>query len=347
MTRIKSISVALTRAAAAFAFSLSTAVPVGAADWPVTAGPLPVKATSWPVYASPASYVGEVGTRIWFGRARTAKDLFDTTGTALVSRLDYYDLSVFTGEAFTRFDTNNGWFLKAYVGGGGLFHGRLKDEDFPPFIAPYSATLSSQQDGSMFYGSVDAGVKLLRGPDFHIGAFVGYHFMRDTVHAFGCGQIAANPLVCGGGIPDFIQVIAQTNNWHALRVGLEASVQFNRRWKLSVDAAWLPYARLYGADSHHLRIGPNPGDFTGPIPEDGKGWGYQIDAIVSYNVNDWFHVGVGGRYWHVEAKGLTHFEGHVVGFNALPQPVRWKADHFGGFIQASWKFGPYRFISTN
>ena len=74
--------------------------------------------------------------RIWFGRARTAKDLFDLTGTALVSRLDYYDLSVFTGEAFTRFDTNNGWFIKANVGGGGLFHGQLKDEDFPPFIVP-------------------------------------------------------------------------------------------------------------------------------------------------------------------------------------------------------------------
>ena len=90
-----------------------------------------------------------------------------------------------------------------------------------------------------------------------------------------------------------------------------------------------------------MRIGTNPGDFTGPIPEDGKGWGYQFDAIVSYRFNDWISVGAGGRYWHVEAKGHTHFEGRVVGVNAQPQVVHWRADHFGGFIQANIKFGPY------
>jgi len=344
----------LTRATAAFALSLSTAVPAGAADWPVE--PLapayvemPVAASNWSFYpaSSPASYVAEFGTRLWFGRARTAKDLFDDTGAMRVSRLNYYDLSVFTGEAFTRFDFNNGWFLKGYVGGGGLFGGHLKDEDFPPVIAPYSATLSAQRDGSLWYGSIDGGIKFLRGPDFHLGAFVGYHFLRDTVTANGCGQIATNPDVCVGGIPDAFKVISQTNNWHALRVGLEASVEFDRRWRFTLDAAWLPYARLYGADSHLLRIGTSPGDFTGPVPEDGKGWGYQIDAIVSYNVNNWLHVGAGARYWHVESKGYTHFEGHVVGFNALPQVVRWNADYFGGFLQASVKFGPYPLISTN
>ena len=90
-----------------------------------------------------------------------------------------------------------------------------------------------------------------------------------------------------------------------------------------------------------LRIGTAPGDFTGPIPEDGKGWGYQFDGFVSYRINDWLSMGAGGRYWHVQAKGHTHFEGHVVGINALPQVVHWRADHFGGFVQASIKFGPY------
>jgi hypothetical protein len=103
----------------------------------------------------------------------------------------------------------------------------------------------------------------------------------------------------------------------------------------------VPYAALYGADSHLLRIGNDVGDFTGPIPEDGTGWGYQFDAMVSYRFNDWISVGAGGRYWHVEAKGHTHFEGRVVGVDAQPQVVHWRADHFGGFIQANIKFGPY------
>lgn len=351
MTKVNSISVALARATAAFALSLATAAPLGAADYPVTVvtEPPPRAAPVWTNYviSSPASYVGEFGTRFWFGRARTHKKLFDDTGTQLVSRLDYNDLSIFTGEAFARLDFNNGWFLKSYVGAGGLFGGRLKDEDFPPVIDPYSATLSDQRGGSLFYGSIDGGIKFLRGPDFHLGAFVGYHFMRDFVGASGCGQVAANPMICAGGIPDTIPVISQVNNWHSLRVGLEGAMQFDRRWRLTVDAAFLPYVWLRGADTHILRIGTNPGDFTGAIPEDGNGWGYQIDAIVNYNVNDWLQFGAGGRYWHVEAKGHTHFEGRIVGFNGLPQVVHWNADHFGAFLQASVKFGPYRLISTN
>jgi hypothetical protein len=293
------------------------------------------------VVSAPASYVGDIGSRFWFGRAQTRKDLHDTSGSVLVSRLDYNDLGIFTGEVFSRLDFNNGWFLKGYAGGGGLFGGQLKDEDFPPVVVPYSATLSDNKSGSLIYGSIDAGIKLVRGPDFHVGAFVGYHVMRDYVDAMGCTQTAANPVICAGGIASDVRVISQTNTWQALRLGLEASVEFDRRWRLTVDAAWLPFASLSGADSHLLRIGPSPGDFTGPIPEDGTGWGYQFDAIVSYRANDWISVGAGGRYWHVQAKGHTHFEGRVVGVDARPQVVHWRADHFGGFVQASIKFGPY------
>jgi len=39
--------------------------------------------------------------------------------------------------------------------------------------------------------------------------------------------------------------------------------------------------------------------------------------------------------------------GHIIGVNALPQVVEWRAQHFGGFFQASIKFGPNRLISTN
>lgn len=319
----------MARAAAAFALSVSTAAPAQAYDW------------AWNIVAPPAAYVGDIGTRMWFGRARTSKDLFDNSGALLISRLDYGDLDIFTGEAYARLDFNNGWFLKGNFGAGGLFNGRLIDEDFPPVVTPYSATSSQQRGGGIYYGSIDAGIKVVRGPDFHLGVFVGYHFLRDTVQAFGCAQIATHPLICAGGVPDRFGVITQHNNWHSLRVGLEAAIEFDRRWRLVLDAAYLPYVGLYGTDFHWLRIGTGVGDFTGGIPEDGKGWGYQFEGFVSYRFNDWLTFGAGGRYWHVRAKGYTHFEGHVVGVNALPQVVHWRADHFGGFLQASIKFGPY------
>jgi outer membrane protease len=335
--KIKSILIACARGAAAVAFSLSTAVPVSAADW------------SYKVLEPPASFAGDFGLRLWLGHAKTAKNLYDTTGTQLLSRLTYDNFTIFTGETYSRFDFNTGWFLKGYVGGGALWDGKLKDEDFPPGISPYSATLSAHKNSSPAYGSVDGGFKLIWGPDFHVGLYAGYHFLRETMNAYGCGEIAANPEVCTGGIPDVVKVITQVNNWHSVRVGVDAAVEIDRL-KLSLDAAFVPYAHLSGADAHWLRIDPTAtllGAFTGPVPEDGHGWGYQLDGFLSYRVNDVLSIGAGGRYWHMETKGLSHFEGHVVGVNALPQVVKWKTDNFGVFLQTSVKLGPYPLISNN
>jgi outer membrane protease len=320
---------------AGLAFCLATAAPTLAGDW------------EFKLAEAPQFFQGDFGLRFWFGSGSTRKNLYDDVGTSLVSRLNYSNFLIAAGEATSRFDFNNGWFIKGYGGGGGLFGGKLKDEDFPPFIDPYSATVSQQKEGSLGYGSIDGGVKFLRGPDFYVGAYVGYHFLRETVSAWGCGQIATNVDVCGGGIPDFVKGITQVNNWHSLRVGVDAAVEAGP-FKFSVDTAFLPYVHLSGADAHWLRIDPfTPGAFNGPVPEDGNGWGYQLEGLLSYRVSDMFSVGVGGRYWHMETKGQTHFEGHIVGFTAVPQVVKWKLDNFGGFVQANVKLGPYPLIFGN
>lgn len=143
-----------------------------------------------------------------------------------------------------------------------------------------------------------------------------------------------------------MKVITQVNNWNSVRVGIDAAYEINQ-FKLAVDAASLPYVYLAGSDAHWLWINPLVvGAFSGPIPEDGIGWGYQLESVLSYRVNDFLSVGIGGRYWHMEATGLTHFEGRVVGFNALPRPVDWKLNNFGAFIQASVKLGSYRVIGN-
>jgi hypothetical protein len=349
--KIKAIPFAFALVASAMALCVSRVVPAGAADLPYYPAPAPASASDWSFKGidPPSSYAGEFGLRFTFGNGKTGKSLYDTDATTLVSRLTYNDLLVFGGEGFTRFDFNNGWFLKGYAGGAGLFEGKLKDEDFPPAINPYSATLSTTNNGSTVYGSIDGGFKFFRGPDFHVGAFVGYHFMRDTVNAYGCGQIASNPGVCAGGIPDIFKVITQVNNWNSVRVGVDAAVEVNR-FKFSVDAAYLPYVHLSGADSHWARIDPTNtiiGAFNGAIPEDGNGWGVQIDGLISMRLNDYLSFGLGGRYWHMETSGFTHFEGHVIGVNALPQPVKWRSDNVGVFLQSSVKLGPYPIITGN
>jgi hypothetical protein len=306
-------------------------------------------APNWTFHAfdPPATYTGEVGLRFWYGKAKTGKSLFDPAGAALVSRLTYDNLSIFSAEAYGRFDLNTGWFVKGFIGGGGFRKGTLTDEDFPPGISPYSATLSTLDDSFPFYVTTDVGYNVVRGGDFRVGAFVGYNYLRQNVSALGCGQVATNPFICGFfPIPATIKAITQDNNWYSLRIGLNGEADITPRLKLSLDGALLPVVALSGTDAHWLRISGFPGDFSGPIPEDGHGWGYQLEGVLSYQVTDVISVGVGGRYWHMQTSGLTHFENHVNGFLASPQPVDWKTDSVGVFLQTGLKFGPYPVIGS-
>ena len=75
--------------------------------------------------------------------------------------------------------------------------------------------------------------------------------------------------------------------------------------------------------------------------------GYQFEGFVSYRVTEPWSVGIGRRYWHMQTtQGLTHFDDHTVGVTAVPQPVDWKVDNFGIFLQLSLKFGPYPVIDV-
>jgi hypothetical protein len=102
---------------------------------------------------------------------------------------------------------------------------------------------------------------------------------------------------------------------------------------------------IYGITFDGNRYGQTA---TEIVPEDGKGWGYQLEGFVSYRVTQAWSVGIGGRYWHMQTtEGLTHFENHIVGVTAIPQPVDWKVDNFGMFLQLSLKFGPYPLIDVH
>ena len=330
------------------AFSADQAVPrlpASAAVAPPTA-PLPEVDffTPRPVPAWQADFAA----RYWYGSAKTSKSLYDVPAlsSAMVSRLTYSDMASSAGEFFGRVAFTNGWFVKGYAGAGALAKGNLQDEDFPPGIDPYSSTNSDQHGGFLSYASADVGYNVLRGGDFRVGAFVGYHYFNEGMNAFGCSQTATNPDVCQPPIPTSYQVISQNNTWQSLRLGLDGSVMLGDRFKLSGEGVWLPYVYLSGTDAHLLRIGSDVGDFTGPVPEDGNGQGYQFEALLSYLVTPWAGVGIGARYWHMQTNGNTHFEDHVVGEQAFSQPVDWKTDIYGVFVQASVKFGPYP-ISMN
>jgi outer membrane protease len=328
------------------------ATPAFAADQalPPLTPPLVTKAEPIPdveyFVPNPApAWQAEFAARYWFAEAKTGKTLYGAPSLydGAVSRLTYRDLLANSGELYGRLAATNGLFIKGYAGVGALLKGSLQDEDFAtPSFSPYSSTTSDQRNGFLSYGTLDLGYDVVRGGDFNLGALVGYTIFKESMTAYGCTQTAANPNVCQPAIPNATKVITQTNIWQSPRLGANGSVTLGR-FTLNADAAWLPYVKLNGTDSHWLRIGTATGDFSGPIPEDGTGMGYQLEALLSYAITSNASVGVGARYWHMQTNGNSHFENLVVNEGGLPQPVSWKTDIFGAFIQGSYKFGPYPF----
>jgi len=270
--------------------------------------------------------------RYWYGMGSTSKDLYGLTRDVLNSRLTYSGVQTHSLEAFVRVDSRDGLFWKGYAGGGLLTQGNLQDEDFPPGITPYSSTNSTLQNQTLGYISTDFGGALLRGADFRVDAFVGYHYFHQRLKAFGCQQTASNPNICAGGIPNSVAVIVEDDTWQSLRLGLNADIPlpFADRWRLNVEGAWLPYVWMSGTDNHLLRP-----DLPEPIQEDGHGWGYQLEALLSYQFNEAISVGIGGRYWHMQSSGNAHFED----VGGSPQPLDFKADIYGVFLQGTYHFG--------
>lgn len=280
-----------------------------------------------PLHARP--WIVEVGARYWYSDGKSYKDLFDTTGALAISKLTYDDLKAHSGEIFMRIDHKSGFFLKGYLGGGKINDGKLTDEDFPPVVVPYSNTTSEQNGGNLTIANIDVGFNFWQSPSTRLGAFIGYHYWKESYHAYGCRQNATS-LICVPTIPTSTLVISQENEWQSFRIGAIGEWRLSPRLMLTAEAAYLA-TRLDGVDHHHLR--PN----IDPLPEDGDGNGVMLEAILSYQLSEILNIGVGGRYWHLgKTDGHSHFELSPGGGNA--QVLKWDIERMGVFVQGSLKF---------
>ncbi len=276
------------------------------------------------------------GARYWFSTGRTAKDLYDFDGVSRISRLTYDGLDSASAEAFGEIDLFRA-FAKGNAGLGGIFDGKLQDEDFEPYTFPYSSTNSEQRNGDLSYATIDLGLYLFDIEKLKLGGFAGYNWLHQKVNAFGCQQTATS-FICDPAVDTSVAVITQENDWRSVRLGINTQVALGAHWEVSAEGAWLPRVSLDGADSHLLRICQFFGCFTGPLPEDGTGTGYQFEGLLEYRPTAHISLGLGGRYWHMETSGDTHFEDRVIGFNTAAQPVDWSVDIYGVLAQAKIRF---------
>ncbi len=286
-------------------------------------------------------YAFEIGARYWYSSGKLAKDLYDDPRSAadLASRLTYSGLASHAFEGFGKLTLPSNLFLKGFAGVSGLHNGSLNDEDFPPGTVPYSSTKSAQNGGRLGYATADLGYGLVVNPNITVSMFGGYSYVSEKVNAYGCTQLVGNPDICVPAIGPGVLAISEQAHWRAVRLGVGVALKPFDRLMVSGEAAWLPVVQLRSQDTHWLRLGSDFGSFAGPIPETASGKGFQLEALLSYQVWDNFSIGLGGRYWRLNARGVGYLEQTVVGVtDPAAQPMKFVSERYGVFVQALYKF---------
>jgi hypothetical protein len=251
-----------------------------------------------------------------------------------------------SGEGFARVDhLPTGLFVKGLIGGGVLKGGDMDDLDFIIDQINFSNTTSRIDGDNMRYAMIDVGYAYeVPEAGVKLGGFVGYHYWREKMTAYGlmCNTISPGfvNLACPAGaviLPSSTPVDIFETTWQGIRVGAEARVQVTDRWSISGEAAWVPYAWMSNADSHLLRqspadLGPAPNILT-------RGWrgmGGEVEAFVNYQVLPHFELGVGARYWGLFTQAGTVEFGPTFGPD---YPLtKWSTQRYGLLLQGKASF---------
>jgi opacity protein-like surface antigen len=291
------------------------------------------------------------GFRYFGSWGRFQKDIGNFTSAGLpsitsVSRLTYSDMQTNSAEFFGRIDSPWRLFVKGYVGTGANSNGQMNDEDFGiPLLGTYAAysNTASMVTGTISYGAVDAGVNVLDGPGYKVGAFAGYFYLNQAMSGFGCAPLAN--INCIPNVPSTgSAIITETDTWQALRVSVSGETMLINRLALSADVAYLPYVNFSGVDDHFFG---NTEQIASANPEtSNKGAGVQLEAMISYYVTSQFSVGVGGRYWSLWTTDgqVTRTVNDGVPITPLPPQIfKGAIEQAGVFLQAAYRFGPICF----
>ena len=307
-----------------------------------------------PAPAGPRGFNFEIGGRYWYSWGKHQYDLGLLKGEpapphSLISRLTYDNLQTNSGELYARLDASYQVFVKGFVGTGTTGEGKMSDEDFnigtPPDQLQYTRTRHWVEGELPAYAAVDLGYDWWRAAPYRIGTYVGYSYFHEAMDAWGCAQ-TINPIGPCSGTPaeptapaTGHPIITQTAVWQAVRLGGGGDIYLLPRFKLSGDAAYLPFVHVSAQDDHFLGNTPNVASIN---KLRGYGTGVQLEAMLSYDVTERLSLGIGGRYW-----GMWTRDGSMVRpFNsqapvpAIPphQNLRMESERAGLLGQVLYKF---------
>jgi hypothetical protein len=256
-----------------------------------------------PAYAQDA----ELGVRYWYSsgkstRSHNAQAVEPTLGNP-TSVLTYTNLNAHALELHGRKSFAGDWFVKGNAGVGTITGGSLRDEDFLVGQVTDTDTTSTVKGNNLGYATLDLGYTLWRTSSGSAGFFVGYHYWRERLDAYGV-VFTFPPL--GATEPDSVPAITNEVTWHSLRLGLTSTALLGPRSRLLAEVALVPYANVRDEDSHWLRQDPSAGSFfLGPAPNihmEGQGYGFQFEMELRHALQSDWELGAGLRYWWLRAE---------------------------------------------
>ena len=251
---------------------------------------------------------GDLGVRYWISSGETKRahnaQSFDPTLGNPTSVLLYENLDANTIELFGRQYFGGGqWLIKGFIGLGEITRGSFRDEDFNAGQVKFSDTTSSVTAGDISYGAIDIGRNEWRLRDGRtlLSIYVGYSEWKEDMDAYG----VSDALGFVGDVSHDVKVISNKVTWKSLRVGFAGNLALTERMRLDLDLALVPYSKVRNDDSHYLRQDPTD---LGPAPNiiiQGEGRGVQLDAELRYEIVRRTDLGLGLRYWYLEANKAT------------------------------------------
>jgi hypothetical protein len=253
---------------------------------------------------------GEFGLRYWLStgenkHSHNAQGVDPDFGNP-TSVLTYENLDAHVLEAYARLRFGGNWFLKGNVGLGRINTGSFDDEDYLAGQVKFLDTTSSVKEGRISYFTIDLGRYewSLQSGRTTFGAFLGFSQWTEDVDAYGIRR-TVDLFNMFDDEPDSLLVISNKARWRSLRVGLTADLALATKTRLGIDLAFIPYAKLHNEDSHHLRTAPTS---LGPVPNiihEGNGRGVQFDAELRHAIYRRTELGLGFRYWYIDATSGT------------------------------------------
>jgi opacity protein-like surface antigen len=200
------------------------------------------------------------------------------------------------------------------LGGGRPHDGAFLDDDFfsDNYRDRFSHTRSGIDDSHIFYAMGDVGYRALQWHDAMSGTrgfldvFVGYQYQEEKYVAFGLtGTFGLLPFIPiePQAVPTSTKVITHTYRFHSLRLGARAVVPLGGKFAFRLGGVLLPYTRTELEDIHHLRT-DFAQDPSGRSRADG-GFGYQVDAGLTYRVWKGLSVEAGYRVWRLDSGSGT------------------------------------------